>query len=246
MRKNQLGCPYLPSDEFGAFPELLSSSIRILRASLREPCEQARVLAAGASSLPGWASPTACRPAQALARPLPCAGNVERCSLFLCVGFLSLSPDNLPHFCGSWSCVWCLLWGQRSIRAGPVPSLAQQRWTSAWPGKKPLLRLALLYSVGVFSAVVAEEAPRCRNVSGTHKGSNPGGSEQENHWSEGSERHRRVSALTWTSLSTAITANSVLILAMLGQNPVPLETEFLLLKKNPNVTNLGAQISHLE
>lgn len=94
MRKNQLGCPYLPSDEFGAFPELLSRSMRILRASLRELCEQARVLAAGASSLPGWASPTACGPARALARPLPGAGTWRDAAFFSAWAF-SLSLQTI-------------------------------------------------------------------------------------------------------------------------------------------------------
>lgn len=54
--------------------------------------------------------------------------------------------------------------------------------------------------------------------------------DQENLQNEGSENHIRVSVLIGTALSTAIMVNSDLILVMLGQTSVPLETGFLLLK----------------
>lgn len=158
---------------------------------------------------------TVCRQLGCFAGLCPVLVHGEMQALFLCV--LSLFFQIICLMCNNWSCVWCLL--SRGLSIWAAPALPQRRQTSAWPGKKPLLQLALLYSTGVFSAMVAEKAPRCRNLSGTCKGSNLGGSEQENHWSEGSEKHSRVSVLTWTASWTVITANIDLISAMLSPDP---------------------------
>lgn len=195
----QLGCSRLPSEEFGVFPELLSCSMRVLQAALRDPREQTRVLTAGPRAacrrghLPRIAGQLGCLADLCLCR------YVERHGLCLCVCFLSLSRQSAWLV---WRLKLCLVpaQGAHGVWTGP----AQQRQTGL---VKTLLQLALLCSVGVFSAIVAEEAPRCGNLSGTCKRSNPRGSEQENHWKESSEEHSRVSDLSWTASSSVTTAN---------------------------------------
>lgn len=99
MRKNQLSCPHLPSEEFGAFPELLSCSVRILQAPLREPCEQAHVLAVGPEQPARLGISHGLRASAGAWQTFALGRYTETRRLFLCVCFLS--PENLPGFWGS-------------------------------------------------------------------------------------------------------------------------------------------------
>lgn len=181
------------------------------------------------SSQPGWGSwaSSGAQQSSALVLVQRDTGSVSAC-------VFSPSPYYLPHSCGSWNCL-VPDWGGRGcaehgIWADPgCPWLSRDR-PSAWRDKKPLLHLPLLHPVGVFSAVVAEEAPKCRNLSGTCKASNTGGSEQESHRKESLESHIRVS----THLNCIEHCCYGQLRSNFGNarpDPVPLEIGFLLLRK---------------
>lgn len=95
MKKNQLRYPCLPSEERGAFPELLSCSVRVLQAPCRSHVSEH-------TSCCG--SPAACQAgylhslqaAWVLRRPVPCAGTRGDAGSFSVCAF-SFFPDNLPH-----------------------------------------------------------------------------------------------------------------------------------------------------
>lgn len=165
----------------------LNSSV-VVWGSCRLPCES--LVSKHVPWLQVWAASQAGHLLQllgqlgCLADLCPCAGT-ETQALPLHVFSLPLQPIYFTSVAAET--VWCQL-GVRGGVQNVVSELVQccpwQRQTSAWPDKKPLLQLALLYPVGVFSAVIAEVAPKCRNLSGTHKASSSGGSEQENRRSQ--------------------------------------------------------------
>lgn len=153
------------------------------------------------SSQPGWGSATDPGPARVLGRPLPLCWYLERHRLCLCMCVFSLSRQSASllwqmKLVPSWGVTG---WAEHGIWAGPVlPWLSRDR-PSAWPDKKPLLQLAFLYLTGVFSAVVAEETPKCRNLAHAKHPAVEGESKRTTRMRV--QKTTSGSALTWIALS---------------------------------------------